>query len=635
MIKLIVTDVDGTIVGKDEVLHQEYVDYVRKLQERGILYTIATGRTVGLAEAYVRALGITVPYVAGNGGCIMRGADAVFQKTIPLWAVRDIITKADQMGMSVLYTVDGTEYAYRATPYVRQQQQDFNRYHEPKGFLEEDWDRLKLDKVIVMAAVRDGSIGEIEMLCKQLPAEIGYKRYGDKAIDILHTEAKKEKGIRALAELLGISLDEVLFAGDDLNDVKALRAAGIGVAVANAQDRALEAADYITKGECYHGVMEAVDRFVLHDNSLRRQSYSLPGLLAELTGDLRRQAKVLAEEFEAAGLKKVIFLGCGDSHAAAMTMRHTWQQLTGIPAEVMPVIDFSRYYPKENLTRETLAVIVSVSGNGVRIEEAADKANQYSARTLAVTHNPDSGIGRRCSRILQMNIPPFEGGPGNRSYFSSVLSLLILAIETGRGMGRLDEEAAARAYEEIGRQGVQIEKLLPEMDEKLYEVSKVWADFVNFDFVGAGDDFVHGWFGHAKVIEAVGSFATFNNSEEWFHMNNFYRDICHTGTLFFASKDSPGFSRTWETVGYALRIGRPVLVITDAEASEFPDGCVIIKVPTSDFAPVLCLSHYLPSCILAGYIGAMRGEQNCRGCLGPWEFAAGGRYINNSRREIT
>lgn len=151
--------------------------------------------------------------------------------------------------------------------------------------------------------------------------------------------------------------------GDDLNDVKALRAAGIGVAVANAQDRALEAADYITKGECYHGVMEAVDRFVLHDNSLRRQSYSLPGLLAELTGNLRHQAKVLAEEFGPAGLKKVMFLGCGDSHAAAMTMRHTWQQLTGIPAEVMPVIDFSRCYPKENLTRETLVVIVSVSGN--------------------------------------------------------------------------------------------------------------------------------------------------------------------------------------------------------------------------------------------------------------------------------
>lgn len=83
MIKLIVTDVDGTIVGKDEVLHQEYIDYVRKLQERGILYTIATGRTVGLAEAYVRALGITVPYVAGNGGCIMRGADCRVPKNDP------------------------------------------------------------------------------------------------------------------------------------------------------------------------------------------------------------------------------------------------------------------------------------------------------------------------------------------------------------------------------------------------------------------------------------------------------------------------------------------------------------------------------------------------------------------------
>lgn len=634
MIKLIVTDVDGTIVGKDEILHQEFIDYVQRLKARGIDYTIATGRVRGLAAHYVEALGISIPYAAGNGGCIVRGEEVILEKTIPLSAVREVIEKADQMGMSVMYSIDGQEQAYRETDYVLQQQRDYDRYHEPKGFSEEEWESLHVDKIIVMAKYRDGSIGEIEVLCSLLPPEIGYKRYADKSIDIFHREAKKEIGVKLLASLMQVSLEEVLFVGDDLNDVKALREAGIGAAVANAQQPAKDAADYVTEGERHLGVMEAIDRFVLHDNSLRRQSYSLPLLLKELLEDIRSQAALLAKTYLHSRPGKVIFMGCGDSHAAAMTMRFSWQRLTGIPAEIVTVMDFSREYLKENLGPDALVVIVSISGNGVRIEEAADKANRCRARTLAITGNPDSGIGRRCSQVLKLNIPPFERGPGNRNYFASILALLSFAIEMGKMTGRLDEAMVSHAYEEMEKQGEQIRQLLPQMDSQLYRISKRWADYLDFDFVGAGDDFVHGWFGHAKAIEAVGAFATFNNSEEWFHMNNFYWDIKHTGTCFFISRNSPGFSRTYEAVEYAVRLGRPVLVVTDEEKARFPQKCEVILVPSSDFPPALFLSHYIPSCILAGYIGAMRGEKNCRGCLGPWAFAAGGKYINESRRIV-
>ena len=53
MVKMIVTDVDGTIVGKDEVLHDEMVAYVKQLKEKQIDYTIATGRCAGLVKDYV------------------------------------------------------------------------------------------------------------------------------------------------------------------------------------------------------------------------------------------------------------------------------------------------------------------------------------------------------------------------------------------------------------------------------------------------------------------------------------------------------------------------------------------------------------------------------------------------------
>lgn len=263
MIRLIVTDVDGTIVGKDEVLCEEMVEFVEDLRRQGIDYTLATGRVEELVRPYVERLGICLPYAACNGGTIACRGKILERKTIPLRPLRRLIETADEMDMSVLYSVDGREMALRETDYVREQQIRYGRYLEPVPIQGEQWESLRVEKVIVMAKVRDGSIGAIETLCRQLAPAIGYKRYADKAIDILSPEALKENGVRNLARRLGLGMDQVLFVGDDLNDVASLREAGIGVAVANAQECAKEAADYVAAGCCYKGVIEAVEKFVL------------------------------------------------------------------------------------------------------------------------------------------------------------------------------------------------------------------------------------------------------------------------------------------------------------------------------------------------------------------------------------
>lgn len=370
------------------------------------------------------------------------------------------------------------------------------------------------------------------------------------------------------------------------------------------------------------------------DNSLRRQSYSLPRLLTELYDSLREQSARLAEKYSREDVRRVIFMGCGDSGAAAMAMRYNFRTLTGIETEVVPVIDFSRHYPAGLLTSRTLVVIISVSGNGARIEEAVEKAVAAGAKTLAVTKDEQSGIGRQAEAVLKIDLPAFERGPGNRNYFGCMLALLLFAVEMGRCSHTLMPEQADQCCRELLEQGVALEQMLPAMDKQISEISRQWADLVNFDFVGAGDDYVNAWFGHAKVIEAVGAFATYNNSEEWFHMNNFYRNIKGCGTLLFATRNSGGISRTKEAVQYAARIGRPVLVVTDEAADYFGAEAYYLAVPAASWPPAALLTHYLPSCLLAGYIGAMKGERNCRGCLGPWEFAAGGASIKNSQKII-
>lgn len=274
MIKLVVTDVDGTIVGKDEILHEEMITFAKELKEAGIWYTIATGRVEGLVFDYIKKMGIEIPYIACNGGTLVQGEKIIERNTIPLRELRELMELADKMEMSLMYSMDGVENAYRETPYVVQQQKEFGRYLKPRRVIEEEWGILQVDKVIVMSKVRDGSIGKIEELCRRLPKEIGYKRYADKSIDILSKESTKEMGVEKLAGYMNIRMEEVLFAGDDLNDIEIIKKAGVGVAVKNAQEPVKKAADYIAQQECYKGVIEAVKKFTRVGNHKQFGVYS-------------------------------------------------------------------------------------------------------------------------------------------------------------------------------------------------------------------------------------------------------------------------------------------------------------------------------------------------------------------------
>lgn len=622
MIRLVVTDVDGTIVGKDEVLHEEMISYVKLVKEKQLQFTIATGRTKEMAEGYARQLGIDIPYIACNGGMLIKDGKTLSSKTMPLWDLREIFKVADSLGMSLLYDALGKEQANG----------------EMATFTEEEWKSLRLNKVYIEAATRDGSIGAIEKLCQKLPSAFSYKRYGDKAIDILPRGATKENGIRKLAASLNLTMDEVLFVGDDLNDVEAIEEAGVGVAVVNAQPAAKEKADYVTKERCYLGVMEAADRFTgaaawmaAMDNSLRRQSYSLPDLLLELFEPLREQVSRLFSKEEAVGVKQIILTGCGDSYGAGLTLRYALEELSGIPVELVTAMDFSRYYGKNRLSRETLVIGISISGQGVRMKEAMDKAAFCGAVTLAMTKYPDSPMGRLANKVLELPISPFEQGPGNRNYFAPVLGLLILGILLGELRGFHDEEKTKRFYDEILKQGQELRRLLPQMDGALFELAKKWKSMAGFDLVGSGMEYGSAWLGHAKIIEITGAFAMHANSEDWFHMNNFVKDVGGCPTIFVASVKAAGFSRTREAVSYAKRIGRPLMVIIDSNQEDFGEEAFYVRVPHSDFWPAMALTQYVPICILAGYMGAMLGEKNCRGCLGPWSFAAGGRFISDSQ----
>ena len=71
MIRLVVCDIDCTLIDKDEVLPKEAILLKSRLKEKGVYFSLATGRTESLAEKYVNALDLEIPYVATNGATVV------------------------------------------------------------------------------------------------------------------------------------------------------------------------------------------------------------------------------------------------------------------------------------------------------------------------------------------------------------------------------------------------------------------------------------------------------------------------------------------------------------------------------------------------------------------------------------
>lgn len=370
-----------------------------------------------------------------------------------------------------------------------------------------------------------------------------------------------------------------------------------------------------------------------YNNPMSRQVFSLPELIRTQYEDLEPKTRKVLTFQEIFNIQRIVLTGCGDSFAAGMATKHAFEMLTGIPTEVVPVIELSRFYCEKHLgvdCRNPLVIAVSNSGGVARLSEAVQRARLHGCFVLGVTGNENSPLGQNCDKILKLDIPSFESAPGTRSYMVSVMALLLLAIRFGEVRLKYTMDTAMDMRYDIRNQGDLLEKMLPEMDEACEKLAEEWKDIPCFDFVGSGFDYATAWFGYCKVLEATGRYSMHINAEEWFHLNFFARNVSDIGTVVVGNTTSPGLSRTKELVHFAKEMGRPMAVITDGTKEDFGEETTYIQVPSAKYPVTMPITQFAPICLFVSYIAEIIGEKYGRGCEGPWAFAEGGAGVKNS-----
>lgn len=368
-------------------------------------------------------------------------------------------------------------------------------------------------------------------------------------------------------------------------------------------------------------------------SAMMRQIFSIPALMREMNDALEEQIKGLVETMDCTKYRKVILTGCGDSLAVGMAVQYAFLTYTNWDVAVVTAIDLSRYYPKRmfDAESETLVVAISNSGNVSRIIEAVKRVRRAGGDVLAITGNMESQVAMCSSYVLHLNIPKFDYAPGVRSYCGCLLAAYKLALI----LGQEQKQITAAKGQEINRELCDIPDVLDQYmkawEWEAYRQAERLKDSSGFELVGAGYNYANAWFGYAKSLETTGRHTSALNTEDWFHMNYFVKDVYHTGTIAIANCESADYTRMEEFMETAVPMGRRLLFITDNPELAAEDKIVT---PRCQHQLLHLFVQYLPISMLFSQIGDLLGEVYFRDGKDNWTACVGFATVAGSREVI-
>ncbi len=261
--KLLISDLDGTLLEKDHSISHEVFELVKKIENLGVLFSIATGRALSAAKDYIEKLNLTTPVILFNGARIY---DPVQNKYIVQYFLSK---KAVELALKVInsnrnltaaFFVNEEVYMYNVGPnaatYLIRDALTYRSVDDLR-FVE----NLNITKIVFASYPYNLSKLEIE-LPEFFEQQADVVRSEDDLLEILPRSINKGSALKKLCELLKITLDEVIAMGDSMNDFQMIKTSGIGIAVGKASDELKKAAKFYfqTGKDALQKVYEMLER---------------------------------------------------------------------------------------------------------------------------------------------------------------------------------------------------------------------------------------------------------------------------------------------------------------------------------------------------------------------------------------
>ena len=281
MIKLIASDLDGTMFEKGNVIPETNLKAINDINNSNINFTICTGKTYSLFKNICQDIG-TGYGIFGNGNQIinLKTGEEIYRKLLKNEDVLFCINTAKKLNLHVhLYTnkeviTEKLLYMdlrnFELTKNDKNIDLEFKIVTDIQEYIEKE--NPEILKLVISAEKDLASLKNEFAKNKNLQVNLIRKvdKYRDEIIgkeyeylDIMPAGINKEQALEVLENYLKIDKSEVLAIGDNLNYLEMIKDSGVGIAVANAYDEVKEVANYTTTTTAQNGgFAEAVYKFI-------------------------------------------------------------------------------------------------------------------------------------------------------------------------------------------------------------------------------------------------------------------------------------------------------------------------------------------------------------------------------------
>ena len=261
VIKLILTDVDGTLIGTGSHIHPRVLHRLDSARAAGLHLAICTGRPLfSRAAEYATLISKTEPHIFQNGAQVARvDGENLFQSILPRAAYLELVALSRWTGHALEVYTASRCYVELFTKVAVQHQRLIELDVTPKDLLSITEPVLRVQWVVATSALpaierRMASISNTQFSSAGTP-----NMPGAVFTSVTKLGTSKLEGATVLAAHYGVTLAETMMVGDGDNDVELLAAVGLGVAMGNASAGAKAAARVSVRDVDDGGLADAID----------------------------------------------------------------------------------------------------------------------------------------------------------------------------------------------------------------------------------------------------------------------------------------------------------------------------------------------------------------------------------------
>lgn len=261
MIKLIASDLDGTLLDEHKNLPPRFFETLDILSSHGVTFIAASGRSYTTLHENFMPRSDEMCFICDNGACVVENGIITEKDTLSRQATHRIIKACE--AIENIHLILCGAHGSHITPYSPWFVNEVDKYYVNRNIVP---DLYAVEDDIFKIAICDmaGSASNVyPILAPLFKDELNLAVSGDVWMDVMNKDVNKGSALEKIQQRLGITPEETMAFGDYYNDVELLKRAKYSFVMENSNKDMKQYGNYIARSNRENGVMQAINQYVL------------------------------------------------------------------------------------------------------------------------------------------------------------------------------------------------------------------------------------------------------------------------------------------------------------------------------------------------------------------------------------